>query len=394
MARKMNISKEKQIEGLRKAIANRKTPRVFLPSMKKRLAKLSGAAVFLLLVFLQSCAMRPAYAQTPVTIVPTQQSLVTNGTCTGSAQSFFINNRNQSQHYVSVSLGGSGNTNQFTMFIQGIDISNNVFQISDTLAMSGGGPQFAVLAGSGYYPTVKVVVFCVGANTFSLNYSGSTGTSNLIVGNYQSAQLNKALANGAASGTTIGYPIQAPYSNSSGYIVFQNNGAGPSGSVISVACLDAAGTLTNQNFAFSLVATTTIIQTFPVPASPCINLQVSYIAGGASASSYILQYMFQNPGQTNLTLSVPAHITGTTATAVKGNNGTLTALNLNTSASGTISIFDLATAACTGTPSTNTIAVLTVAATEIARSIPFNTYFQNGICIKASVAMDLTVGYQ
>jgi hypothetical protein len=32
----------KQIKGLRKAIANRKTPRQFIPSLRKRLAKLTA----------------------------------------------------------------------------------------------------------------------------------------------------------------------------------------------------------------------------------------------------------------------------------------------------------------------------------------------------------------
>jgi len=34
------LSKAEQIKGLRKAIANRRTPKQFLPSMRKRLAKL------------------------------------------------------------------------------------------------------------------------------------------------------------------------------------------------------------------------------------------------------------------------------------------------------------------------------------------------------------------
>jgi hypothetical protein len=38
MARK--FSKAQQIAGLRKALKNRKTPKQFLPSMRKRLAKL------------------------------------------------------------------------------------------------------------------------------------------------------------------------------------------------------------------------------------------------------------------------------------------------------------------------------------------------------------------
>jgi hypothetical protein len=36
----MKLTKAQQITGLRKAIANRKTPKQFIPSMKKRLAKL------------------------------------------------------------------------------------------------------------------------------------------------------------------------------------------------------------------------------------------------------------------------------------------------------------------------------------------------------------------
>jgi ribosomal protein L28 len=40
--RKMRIPVEKQVRGLRKALANRKTPRQFLPSLRKRLAKLTA----------------------------------------------------------------------------------------------------------------------------------------------------------------------------------------------------------------------------------------------------------------------------------------------------------------------------------------------------------------
>jgi len=38
----MKLSKEQQIRGLRKALKNPRTPRAFRPSMKKRLAKLTG----------------------------------------------------------------------------------------------------------------------------------------------------------------------------------------------------------------------------------------------------------------------------------------------------------------------------------------------------------------
>jgi hypothetical protein len=38
----MRLSKEQQIKGLRKALKNRRTPPAFIPSMRKRLAKLEG----------------------------------------------------------------------------------------------------------------------------------------------------------------------------------------------------------------------------------------------------------------------------------------------------------------------------------------------------------------
>src|ERR1700688_3238526 len=129
MARKMSIPKAKQIQGLRKAIANRKTPRQFIPSMKKRLAKLTGAAVFLL----ASCLLHPAsgIAQAPVVIVPSQQILAAAGTaCTGSAQIFPVNNRNMTQHYV-YARANAAITN-LVMQIQGVDASGNVSVISDT----------------------------------------------------------------------------------------------------------------------------------------------------------------------------------------------------------------------------------------------------------------------
>lgn len=393
MARKLNIPKDKQIAGLRKAIANRKTPRGFIPSMKKCLEKLTGAAVVLFL--LCGCAVRPAAAQTPVTIIPTQQSLATNVACTGSSQTFVVNNRNQTQHYFSVILSGGGNTTSLVGWIYGIDAAGNPFQISNSLYMSGGTPQTAILSGSGYYPTVELILSCTSSSVFSINYSGSTATSNLIVGSYQTAALDKNIAVGASAGATLGYPfLMPPFGNSNGYLIFSYNGTGPAGSTVSVSCFNQFGTVTSQTFTFTPVVTSAIIQTFPVPIAPCTNMAVTYTAGGASASSYILEYTFQNPGQANSTLSIPTHIIGTTATEVKSSNGTLIAINLNTSAAGTISVFDLATAACTGTPATNVIAVLTIAATENARSIPFNSYFQNGICVKASAVMDFTVGSQ
>jgi hypothetical protein len=395
MARKMRIPKAKQIVGLRKALRNPNTPKQFRASLKKRLAKLGAAAVAILA--LCGCAARPAIAQTPVIIQPTQQTLVSGAACTGSAQTYPVKNKNQTQHYVSISVAAPGVVS-LSAEIDGIDSSSNVFVISDPLILASGGSTVnAILDGTGYYPQIQIKVTCVGNGTpgglYSVNYSGSTGTFNSKVGQYQSTQVDKFFLQAASAGSAATFTFRPPFSSSSGYLLVTYGGAGPANSTINVQCQNLNAP--SDTWTFNLATTTGLIQSWPVPIAPCSSLFLQYLPGGASANTINLEYVFQQPGQANSTLSLPpVHITGTTATAVKTTSGTLTAINLNTSGAGTISVFDLATAACTGTPATNIVAVLTIAATEIARQIPFNAYFQNGICVKASAAMDLTVGYQ
>src|SRR5258706_6976509 len=151
---KLNIPKDKQIKGLRKALANRKTPKQFLPSLRKRLARLTAAVAAIFVMC--GCAARPAAAQTPVIIQPTQQTLATGLACTGSNQTFPVKNRNQTQHYASI-VPSVGTTN-LSMFIQGQDSSGNTFAISDTV-FSGVLVGFTpTVAGTGYFPIVNVIV--------------------------------------------------------------------------------------------------------------------------------------------------------------------------------------------------------------------------------------------
>ena len=84
MARKLHIPKAAQIRGLRKAIANRKTPKQFIPSLKKRLAKLTVFILFAL-------AASSAYGADSSVPRPTQQILASATlatACTGSAPTF------------------------------------------------------------------------------------------------------------------------------------------------------------------------------------------------------------------------------------------------------------------------------------------------------------------
>jgi len=84
------------------------------------------------------------------------------------------------------------------------------------------------------------------------------------------------------------------------------------------------------------------------------------------------------------------HITTTTATAAKATPGRLLSVTIGTGAAGNITVFDLAAASCTGTPATNQVSIIGVAATTTPMTLTFNTEMQNGICIKTSAAMDMT----
>jgi hypothetical protein len=80
-------------------------------------------------------------------------------------------------------------------------------------------------------------------------------------------------------------------------------------------------------------------------------------------------------------------------TAVKATAGTLRRIAVTTQvASATIKLFDLASASCTGTPSTNPKAVITLPSTVgNPFTLEFQQSFANGICVLTSGATNLTV---
>jgi hypothetical protein len=389
---KLNIPKAKQIVGLRKAIANRKTPRQFIPSLKKRLAKLTGAAI--LIFVLWGFSARPLYAQAPVQIVPTQQVLAPAGTaCTGATQTFPVNNRNQTQHYAYVHTNSS--VTNLVMQIQGIDASGNLYIISDTsttaVPITGNN---ASLPGSGYFPQIQVSVFCLPASTgmFSLNYSGAEATTNVNVGSYLITQQDKTISSQAAANVSYSPgTFQTPFGNSYGVIYFQYNGTGPAGSALNINCQTQTGTGATA-FIYSLATTTAIEQIFSIPPFTCPNVTISYTTGGASAALYSLDYVFLPPGA-NATRSY-THIANTAAVVVKAGPGVVHTVVVGTPATGTISLFDLASANCTGTPSTNTVSVITATATFPSAPMIYDSLFTNGICVKTSAVMDITVNSQ
>lgn len=391
MARKLNIPKAAQIRGIRKALANRKTPKQFRAGLKKRLAKLLACIFFTILSFFGASSAR---AQAPVSLVPTQQTLAAPGTaCTGSSQIFSVQNRNQTQHYAYV-VTNSTVTN-LVMQIQGLDSAGNTYVISDTatLALPITGAN-ASLQGTGYFPTVQISVKCLPASTgmFGLTYTGGQAVTNVNVGSYLVSQLDKTIGSLAAAGTTyFTGAFSPPYGNSFGVLYFQYQGTGPAGSTLNVTCQSQNGTGPTA-FQFNLLTTTLTEQTFPVPAQACPNINVQYTAGTSSSSTYQFDYVFLAPG-TSIT-NIYTHITGTTATIVKAGPGILHSVVVGTPAAGTISFFDLVSGSCTATPSSNTVSVITATTTFPSAPEIYDVQFNNGICVKASAAMDITISSQ
>lgn len=86
-------------------------------------------------------------------------------------------------------------------------------------------------------------------------------------------------------------------------------------------------------------------------------------------------------------------LTAAATTAVKATAGTLRRVVVTTQVvNATIKLFDLASASCTGTPSTNPKAVITLPATVgVPFALEFQQAFVNGICALTSGATNLTV---
>lgn len=313
--------------------------------------------------------------------------------CTGSNQQFEVQNLGQTHHEATLTVGIGGPT-QITMQILGKDVAGFTYPLSDDAQGVPSSPNTTMkMSVDGWAPHVIVQVLCSpGSSTFTLSYAGTSWAGTFPAGATLESQVGKIIFQGPSAGSTISKQFQTPYGNAAGTALFIFGPAGPSGSSLSLACVSAAGAIT-QTWTFNLATTNGMAQIFKVPQEPCIYIYATYTAGGASASQFTLEYLFAQPGNTPPAQQY-AHITGTTATELKsGWPGYLHSLTINTGAAGTVSFFDLPSASCTGAPSTGTVAVAT-ATTSTLQTLTYDVNFLTGICVKASAAMDLTVSYQ
>lgn len=390
MARKPP-SKETQIKMIRGALKSPKTPKVFLPSLRKRLVKLLAMVTLFAWMAVPTRAQFIGYTS-PQSV---QQTLAPAGTvCTGGAQTFVTQNLGQTQHMAILVFPSS--VVSAIMQINATDTSSHTFPISFPVQA---GAKFsgvnAIATASGYYPITSVTVTCTAAATFTLTYSGVSSTPPVNGGTPFVSLLDQQVFTGISGGSVQNSVVfQTPFGSSSGMLQFNYASAAVANSTLTALCVSAAGNAAVlEQFVYS-IANTTGVQLFPVPPSSCPFVQVLYANGGA-AGLISVGYIFDDQGMIpNPTLGAYTHVTATTATVVKATPGTFLGINVNTSAAGTLSIFDLPSASCTMTPSTNVVAVLTVNATDPPHATPFNVAMLNGICTKASAGMDYTVESQ
>jgi hypothetical protein len=278
---------------------------------------------FYILTFLLAALAIPARAQVSYTSPQTvDATIASNLPCTGAAQTFATDgsipafrNLGQTQHYISAAI--SGTATAFKAEIDGIDNAGNVFRISDVMEESTVGIPYT-LTGSGRFPKIQIVVTCSpNTATFTLSYSGTSSTPNSNVGSYLLAQLDKQISSAAAANTNLTSTFQTPFANSAGIIVFQYGAGGPAGSTLQIQCTGNSTGINSQTFSLATPATN---QVFIVSPGVCPNVTTTYTAGGASATTYGLEYIFFQPGSlaTSSALNLAAAINTAPGITEKG----------------------------------------------------------------------------
>jgi hypothetical protein len=99
--------------------------------------------------------------------------------CTGSAQTFAVQNFGQISHQASATTTAGS----FLMEIDGVDNVGTVYRISlNPVTFANAGGTSYIAQGYGYYAKTQISVTCSTGATFSLSYSGGQGAYNLLLG--------------------------------------------------------------------------------------------------------------------------------------------------------------------------------------------------------------------
>ena len=345
---------------------------------------------------LLSLAPQPVAAQTRVTPQTSVATLAPTGTaCTASPQLFPVPDFGQTEHTAIIAFTVVAPEVSVSFVANGPGVTQ--FTISDTLVGLPGPNNDGIINASGYYPQLFVSVTCSPmTGRFSLFYAGTSATPFVVAGQTLSGQTDKIFYVTQPAGTSINPAngITPPYGTSGGNVVFDYTGAGPAASAVFVRCFNSSGITI---FTYGLAVTSGLVQTFPIPALPCAAIELGYTAGGASASTFNADYSFAPPGYPSAATTAAWHnanITSATTTSVKGTGGILKKVIVNTSAAGTVKLYDIGAAGCAGAPASGLFATITLLAASQPVPLRYDAIMYNGICVVTSGTPDITVTYQ
>jgi hypothetical protein len=350
--------------------------------MRKRIALTIAAVLGLAL----ACQAQFIGYVTPQSVLA---NLAIGASCTGSTQTYTtgvtpgFSNLGQTQHAIVLTAGSSllGVSAQ----ILGSNDGTNFVVIGDTLTSVNG-----IITASGYYAQIRVTVTC-STGIYSLTYSGTSAAPAPVAGASILQLVDKNIAVGRAANTTFTtFALNSPFANSNGSLVFvYGASAGPAGSTLTVNCITVASQPAAATWGPYLLAATTAVQVFPVPAAPCPLFTVTYTSGGASAFSYTLDYAFNVPGQSALGYRYQ-NITTNASTQLKTGSGFLHSVTVNNpGTTETLAIFD--NTACSGT------AIATTGSLAAAQvTLLYDIQFNAGLCIisAGAAAGNFTVSFQ
>jgi hypothetical protein len=224
-----------------------------------------------------------------------QQTLATSLACTGSAQTFTVNNLGQTQHYLSV--GSILGATKFQAEIDGVDSAGSVYRISDTLELAGIlTTRQGTIFGAGYFPKVQVSVTCSpNTATFNASYSGASATQNQSSGSYLTAQIDKINFFAAPANVNQQDNFQTPFGTSAGTIYFQYNTTSVANGTLTVFCNTAGVASATVAFTVTLPNSNSL-QTYVIPDQPCPFAQVTYGSPGGG-TTVTAEYVFSVPGK-------------------------------------------------------------------------------------------------
>ena len=110
----------------------------------------------------------------------------------------------------------------------------------------------------------------------------------------------------------------------------------------------------------------------------------------ALAVTFCIDAGAQAPPASN---SAFTYINTATTTVVRGNGGYLNTLTINGGTAGVVTLYDIASSGCTGTPASGKFAAIQAVGLTNPVTLVYNLQTKNGICVVTAAATDLTITY-